>query len=252
MTNPTNKKTHEQFAEELRAVFPSIELLERYTTTDTKIRYRCKHGEFSNLPWQLLKAKHCCRTGYYESGIMWESNKVTLEEAKSRALRDRVNIDVSSAYFIKHGASKKLAGIRCKIHNVEYSSFISQKIGLCPDCNRERNIAQLAKAAPLVWSSQSTGSFVSKKETKWLDSLNVKERQVWLEDIRYKVDGYDPQTKTVYLYHGRFWHGCPETFDPDMIHPIAKIPMKDLYERTIFYEDKIRSAGYNLIVKWGT
>jgi len=37
-----------------------------------------------------------------------------------------------------------------------------------------------------------------------------------------------------------------------MIHPVVKIPMKDLYEKTLMYEDKIRDAGYNLIIEWGT
>ena len=84
-----------------------------------------------------------------------------------------------------------------------------------------------------------------------LDELGVKDRQVWLKDVKYKVDGFDTETNTVYLYHGRFWHGCPETFDPEMIHPVVKLPMKDLYEKTMLYENKIKAAGYNLIVKWG-
>lgn len=252
MTNPINKKSHEQFLKELEVKHPTIQLLEEYKNTDTKIRYKCSHGEHLNIPWRLLKMKYCCRKGYYESGAMWESTLITLDEAKTRALRDRSNIDVSNCYFIKQGSAKKLAGIICNIHNVEYSSYISQKIGLCPECNKERNLAQLEIAGPLAWASQKSGSFVSKKESEWLDSLGVKIRQYWLEDVKYKVDGYDPNTKTVYLYHGRFWHGCPDTYDPYMIHPIVKIPMKDLYEKTMHYEEKIKNAGYTLIVKWGT
>lgn len=252
MSNPKNKKTHLQFENELKIKHPTITLLEQYKNTDTKILYKCEHGEYRVRPWQLLSMKHCCRKGYYESGIMWESNLISLDEAKNRALRDRNNIDVSNAYFIKYNTSKKLAGIKCTIHNIEYNSYISQKIGLCPECNKERNIKQLETAKPLAWASQQSGSFVSKNETIWLDSLGIKDRQVWLEDVKYKVDGYDRDTNTVYLYHGRFWHGCPNTYDPEMIHPIIKIPMKDLYEKTIFYENKIKNAGYNLITQWGT
>ena len=138
------------------------------------------------------------------------------------------------------------------VHNQFYSSIAHNKIGLCPECNTERNIKQILKAGPKAWASQSIGSFVSKAETKWLDVLGVKGRQIWLEDVKYKVDGYDSETNTVYLYHGRFWHGCKETYNPDTIHPIIKIPMKDLYEKTMYYENKIKEAGYNLIVKWGT
>jgi hypothetical protein len=75
--------------------------------------------------------------------------------------------------------------------------------------------------------------FVSKSETKWLDSLTVPVRQYWLRDVEYSVDGFDPSTNTVYLYHGKFWHGCPDTFDPEFIHPILKVKMKQLHLRNI-------------------
>lgn len=49
-------------------------------------------------------------------------------------------------------------------------------------------------------------------EIKWLDSLNIKERQ---KDIIidnkyiYFVDGYDEKTNTIYEFLGDFWHGNP-------------------------------------------
>ena len=108
----------------------------------------------------------------------------------------------------------------------------------------------LKKAQEMAWKSRKPGPFVSHKERRWLDELGVAERQYWLEDVKYKVDGYDPVTNTVYLFHGKFWHGCPITYDPEMIHPVIKLPMKYLYEKTMLYESKIKDAGYNIIVKW--
>lgn len=252
MTNPVNKKTHEQFVSEIPKEL-KIEITGTYSNTDTKITYKCKHGDNNSaFPWQILKMKHCCRKGYYESGNMWRSRTKTDEEIKSNALSSRKNIDISQSYIDTSGRYKKLVNIRCTIHNIFYDSIAKQKIGQCPDCFKDDNRKKLKEAAPKAWASQSSGSFVSKKETKWLDSIGVKERQYWLADVKYKVDGYDPETNTVYLYHGKFWHGCPDTFDPEMIHPIIKIPMKDLYEKTMYYENKIKEAGYNLIVKWGT
>lgn len=246
-----DKKTHEQFEKELMSIHPTIKLLESYVNTDTKIQYQCIHGEHNTFPWQLLTMKHCCRKGYYESGVMWEKRTLTLEKVKEKALKTRKNINVDECY-IEEGKYKKVCNIKCTIHNTYYSSYVKGKIGLCPECNKERNIQQLEKALPLAWASEKSGSFVSKNETKWLDKLGIQQRQIWLEDVKYKVDGYDPTTNTVYLYHGKFWHGCPKTFDPDMIHPVVKVPMKDLYEKTMLYENKIKDAGYKLIVKWGT
>ena len=250
MTNPTNKKTHEQFVSEIPKHL-DITILGKYVNADTKQEYRCKHGINASLPWQILKLKHCCRKGYYESGNMWRSNTITLEDAKERTLRDRPSADVSNVYFEWDGKYKRLYGIKCTIHNIEYSSILGRKVGQCPECYTKDNTERLKLAQIAARSSQSIGSFVSKAETKWLDSLGIKERQMWLDDVKYKVDGYDSETKTVYLYHGKFWHGCPESYDPEMIHPVVKIPMRILYEKTMHYENKIKEAGYNLIVKWG-
>lgn len=252
MTNPTNKYSEESFKKKVMERIPSITDITEYKGVDYKLKVHCVHGVSERRGWSVLNGKYCCRKGYYESGKMWESNTNTIDDAKERTLKDRPNTDVSGVYFGWDGKYKRLYGIRCTIHNIEYSSILGSKVGQCPECYKEDNIKKLKAAAEKAWKSQSTGSFVSKRETKWLDSLGVKERQYWLEDVKYKVDGYDPETKTVYLYHGRFWHGCPETYDPEMIHPVVKIPMKDLYEKTVLYENKIRKAGYNLIVKWGT
>lgn len=251
MTNPPHKKTHEQFVSEV-PIELGISITEKYIDTNTKIGYTCKHGTNSGRPWQILKMKYCCRKGYYESGNMWRSNTNTVEDAKERTLRDRPNTDVSNVYFDWDGRYKRLYGIKCTIHGIEYSSLLGSKVGQCPECKKLENLKKLKDAAPKAWASQKSGSFVSNNETKWLNERGVKDRQVWLADVKYKVDGFDHLTNTVYLYHGKFWHGCPETFDPEMIHPVVKIPMKDLYEKTIMYENRIKNAGYNLIVKWGT
>jgi hypothetical protein len=251
MTNPTNKYTEEEFKILVKQKIPTILNITEYKGVDHKLNVHCAHGISERRGWSLLTGKFCCRKGYYDSGKMWEKKTNDLETLKQRAVISRQNIDVANCYIDKTGRYKKLAGIKCTIHNLVYSSIAHNKIGLCPQCNTERNIKQILAAGPKAWTSQSTGSFVSKAETKWLDGLNIKDRQVWLEDVKYKVDGYDKISNTVYLYHGRFWHGCPETFDPEMIHPIVKVPMKDLYEKTMYYENKIKEAGYNLIVEWG-
>lgn len=252
MTNPTNKKTKEVLQKEIPESL-GIEITGEYVNTDTEIEYKCVHGIHFSLPWRIKKFKHCCRAGYYESGKMWESNILSIEQVRDWALKTRIGIDVSSTYFDNDAGYKRLRNIKCNKHSTFYDSRIStKKVGQCPECFTEYNLEKLKRAQVAAWSSQSSGSFVSKSETKWLDELSVKDRQVWLKDVNYKVDGFDPDTNTVYLYHGRFWHGCPDTYDPEIIHPVVKLPMKDLYEKTIMYENKIKDAGYNLIVKWGT
>jgi hypothetical protein len=56
------------------------------------------------------------------------------------------------------------------------------------------------------------------------------------------VDGYEPTTKTVFQFHGCQWHGCPDH--------CKREDAKVRYDKTLAQDDKIRKAGYNLIVMW--
>src|SRR5882724_9087891 len=95
----------------------------------------------------------------------------------------------------------------------------------------------------------------SKKSICWLDylcdkhkkpiqhALNGGEKTIILKDKgsfasnrtslkTIRVDGYDKETKTVYQFHGCFWHGCKRCFRPDIMNNKNQTIMKDLYERT--------------------
>lgn len=39
-----------------------------------------------------------------------------------------------------------------------------------------------------------------------------------LGDRQLKVDGYHPTTKTVYEFHGCFWHGCSNCYNPNQVN----------------------------------
>ena len=253
MTNPQNKKTHETFINEIPKTL-EIEITGTYINTDTKIEYKCRHGINLARPWQILTFQHCCRKGYYESGKMWASTRRTVDFWKTelkKIFQDDYILDNLS--IIGRG---KLS-LECRTHGVfeQWAGSLKKGIG-CKICVKEKEKARKQQQA---WENfiesgaYLTGrSNVSKSETKWLDELGIVTRQKLLEDIGLTVDGYEESTNTVYLYHGRFWHGCPETYDPEMQHPVVKIKMKDLYRQTILYEQKIKDAGYNLITTWGT
>lgn len=251
MSNPKNKKTHKDFVEQIPSHL-NIEIIGTYINTDSKIEYKCKHGTNHALPWQILKFKNCCRTGFYESGKMWESTIVQTTERLEFYKSKRPTLDFTEAILVDK-TRNKFQNIRCKIHKEVTFTGISTKQHCtpCPICKKV-NFNELMKLRRGTFHAKYKITPISKAEKKWLDDLNVPERQYWVKEVGYRVDGFDPKTNTVYLYHGKFWHGCPDTFDPEMIHPVVKLPMKDLYEKTILYENKIKDAGYNLIVKWGT
>ena len=88
----------------------------------------------------------------------------------------------------------------------------------------------------------------SLKEKEWLDSLGITERQYPIAN--YKVDGYDPETNTVYEFLGDYWHGNPEVYDPDDYNKSCSKTFGQLFDETNIRLEHIKSLGYNIITKW--
>lgn len=112
--------------------------------------------------------------------------------------------------------------------------------------------------SPVVQANvaKRNGKGKSKEETAWLDSLNIlpEFRQYHVKSVtgkNYIVDGYDPSTNTVYEWNGSFWHGNPDYYPTEKVHPvITNTTYGELYEATIRKQEDILNSGYNLIVKW--
>lgn len=258
MTNPVNKYTKKEFLKKFNTanghLYNKIDVID-YKGVNERYKVICDHGESLIHGWALIKSKkHCCPKGYHENRTppLIKTLKERIKQIKT-VWKDRYILD--NARFDSKERRKII--VECKVHG-EFSQWAQSlvKKGVvneaCPKCSKEIN-KQVFKENAIknfkpYWGNQAS---VSKNEIKWLDNLGVPERQKFLEDVYYTVDGYDSNTNTVYLYHGRFWHGCPETFNPEETHPVIGIKMKDLYEKTLFYENKIKEAGYNLVVKWG-
>ena len=62
-----------------------------------------------------------------------------------------------------------------------------------------------------------------------------------------KVDGYCKDTNTVYEFQGCFWHGCRKCYNSDTINIKNQIDMLTLRKRTFEKNDRIKSAGFNLV-----
>lgn len=256
MHGETMKKsayTQEEFKDKVSKVNPNITIVGEYRGVENKIAISCSHvGVNEVYAYTLLKPRNCCKKGYHENRVPALAKSIEDRKQEIQAKFGNSLIVDNIEFSTKRN---KLDKIICPKHG-EFSQWIgslSKGIG-CPQCgleaNRELRVSQ-AKAMRSNTLSKGKAKFVSKSETIWLDEIGVNERQVWLNDIQYRVDGFDQDSNTVYLYHGQFWHGCPDTFDPEMIHPILKVKMKQLYEQTIQWEQKIKDAGYNLITKWG-
>lgn len=65
-----------------------------------------------------------------------------------------------------------------------------------------------------------------------------------------KFDGYHEESKTVYEFHGDYWHGNPEYYGKDQINEYTGTTFGTLYEKTLQREEYIRSQGYKLVTIW--
>ena len=73
------------------------------------------------------------------------------------------------------------------------------------------------------------------------------------EDRRERVDGYhecENGVKTVFEYHGCFWHGCIKCFSRHTVNPVNQMTMADLYQRTLEKKHYLESLGFTYISIW--
>lgn len=89
---------------------------------------------------------------------------------------------------------------------------------------------------------------ISKPEIVFLDYFNVVNRHVHIKP--YLVDGYDPETKTIYEFLGNYWHGNPKLFNPNELNKRSKKTYGELYNNTFKKFDILKQMGYNIKYIW--
>ena len=65
--------------------------------------------------------------------------------------------------------------------------------------------------------------------------------EVWKKEI--PVDGYEPESKTIFQYYGCKWHGCPCQKERNSLE-------KKRYTKTIDLEKKMKEQGFKLVSVW--
>jgi hypothetical protein len=70
-----------------------------------------------------------------------------------------------------------------------------------------------------------------------------------IPNTRYKADGYCENLRIIYEFHGDYWHGNPEIYEPNDKTYFNKT-FGELYKKTMLKENKIRELGFKLVVMW--
>ena len=197
-----------------------------YKSYHTKIEIICLiHGPFWQEVSSHLSGCGCKQCAF--NNIKSERLSNTLEFVNRATLIHNNKYSYSKANYT--GAFKKII-IICKFHGNFLQSptnHIHNKHG-CPKC----------------------GYNISNPEIKFLNYINLPEefRHKYIKP--YKVDGYDPKTNTIYEFLGDYWHGNPELYDATKIHPKTKITFGEMYNKTIFRLNQLKSMGYIIKYVW--
>ena len=88
--------------------------------------------------------------------------------------------------------------------------------------------------------------------TTYISCFHIKDEFRQYKIDKYRVDGYDPNTNTIYEFNGDFWHGNPNRFDSNELNRVSKLTFGELYQKTLDKENKLKELGYNVISIWET
>lgn len=205
-----------------------------YVNIDTKVTILCPlHGEFQQTPYKHINNGQGCPK--CRGNRISHSKRMSVAEFIIKAQNIHgLYYDYSRVEYIN--AHKKVI-IICP-HHGEFLQTPNNHLYIkngCPACGKGRNISLLC--------------------TQWLDSLGVskldREKVLRINNSLFKVDAFVSETNTIYEYFGIFWHAHPDYLKPGSIHPIIKIPVDIIYQKTLQKIDTITNSSYNFVYIWG-
>ena len=182
------------------------------------------HGNFKQSPKKHLEGYGCTKCAK-------ELRFLTTEKFINKANKIHNNLyDYSLTNYIR---SNKKVKIICSKHGLFFQTSNSHLCG--SGCSRCIKV-------------------ISKFESKFLNFLKIpnteNHRQVKI--LKKRVDGYDPNTNTIYEYLGDYYHGNPQKFEFKKYNQICHKTFGELYENTIRKFELLKNNGYNIKYIWET
>lgn len=216
-------KTTEQFIIDAKKVHGDKYDYSRaiYVTAHVHVEIICGDHSFTATPHNHLAGKGCARC----AGVMKRTVEVFVEQAK-RIHGNKYSYSRVTNYTDAHAKLQ----IECPDHGVFQQcadKHINAQQG-CPHCS----------------------GAISNAETLFFDLIGIPKTNRQIRIGRYKVDGLEPETNTIYEFDGDWWHGNPKYYAASDIHPISGRSFGDHYAATVKKRDALRAKGYNLVHIW--
>ncbi len=253
-----------------------------YINMKNKVVIVCKiHGEFLQNPNNHLNGQGCLKCSndfkrgdildFIERSKIKHSDKYDYSSVEYKSAFSKVSIICREHGIFKQTPNSHLSGSGCfkcckssKIdlfefikranikHNYKYdyssTIYVNSKDNVDIICKEHGSFSQIPRNHLMGNGCPSCGTLYGIKENKWLDSFNCVNRQVKID--KYFVDGYDPDTKTIYEFNGDFWHGNPKKYNKDDINSIVGKTFGELYEMTMKKRNNLEELGYKVISIW--
>ena len=209
---------------------------------------------------------------YYDPKSMKPERKQQFDTWYQSKLDEQATFHFQQELIAYCQSDVQLLKQRCMKFQQEFQSLtnfnpMEQCITIASACNRffRTNCilpGTLACEPVLGWyGSAKPHSIVALEWLNWVEHSENKrllhagnqgECQVQIGLNKTYVDGYDPNTNTIYEFNGCFFHGCTTCFNNrDQTH--AKLnnkTMAEVYQSTMHRIAHLQHSGYNVIVMW--
>lgn len=218
------------FIERAKHIHGNLFLYEKVIFKNIKLPViiTCKiHGDFYQVPDKHINAKQGCPkcSIYYRKDIK---------------------------YVIKMG--NKIHNYKYDYSLVNFSKMNTKIIIVCPKHGKfeqtPTNHITYEHGCPIC------SVRVSKKETKWLNSLNIdndklhRSVHLYCKERYFIVDGFDPKTNIVYEFYGDFWHGNPKKYKRSDINSFSGKTFGRLFSDVMKRQNILIKNGYKVIYIW--
>lgn len=230
------RKTTEQFIIEAREIhgdkydYSKVE----YILALNKVNIICSiHGIFKQKPSEHLQGYGCS---------LCAGNIKKIHDIFVQQVNEAYNgtYEVIGEYLDAHTKIK----FRCVEHDQEYeqtpNDFLRKRIG-CLKCQ------------PVGWSRAAQEWIEGIESAEGIHIQHApREQEKVIEG--YKVDGWCEETKTIYEFHGDYWHGNRKVYQlrMDEVNKSNGKTFGQLYKETCKKTQSLRALGYRVIEKWET
>lgn len=209
-----------------------------YCGYSRKVLIRCGiHGDF----WQMA-ANHIRGSGCSQCADTRASEKNTLSQNDFQSAARRLFGDTYDYTNTVYRGYRHEVEIFCPKHKILFKQkagdHLSGNTG-CSKCQHRKN----SKKAIAWLEREAIARKIFIQHSENIGEFRIPERN-------YYVDGYHAESKTVFEYHGCFYHGDPRVYPAEIWNSLCQKSMGELYQRTLDRIKDIENLGFSVIQMW--